>query len=111
MTDFYGGNNLLFHNTEAIGFNINSLNLFNIYGGSKDDAEEKKDTNFIIPVGLIKFNPPPQSSKYNIKKEASILHDDIYDKLLELVNVNHKPIKNNSKKNKTPVNNKTKKNK
>jgi len=123
MNDFYGGDNLLFHNTTAAGFNIISPELFNIYGGGeqtggkggkkdKNKIDEQNENNFIIPVGLIKFNKAIIKSTNNITKEAKILSDDIYDKLLELVNVDHNPNnKNMSKKNKKKNNNTSKKRK
>jgi hypothetical protein len=117
MNDFYGGDNLLFHNTSAAGFNIISPQLFNIYRGGEEQKggnknNETAETNFIIPVGLIKFNKEIIKSTNNITKEAKILSDDIYDKLLELVDINNKPTsKNTSKKNRKKSNNTSKKRK
>jgi hypothetical protein len=111
MADFYGGNALVFEHTAgsimAGGYKIESNSIMhNFEGGSKDGKDGKdskdndKDENYIIPIGLINFNIKNKST-FNILNSGDILSHDLYDNLLNLVNIDPKPLHNITKKNRS----------
>ena len=112
MVDFYGSNDLTFEyingNIEAVGYNIISSSLLKIFeGGSKESkGKEEKECNMSVPIGLVNFNIK-NKQPFNILNSGDILSDDLYDKLLNLINVDSKPIHNITKKNKVSSNNKS----
>ena len=130
MADFYGGNALVYEHIGgsimAGGYKIESISMMNQFkGGSKDDKDTDKDNNskdndskdndskdnenYIIPIGLINFNIKNKSI-FNILNSGDILSHDLYDNLLNLVNIDPKPLHNTSKKNKSSCKSKTHKN-
>ena len=120
MADFYGGNALIYEHIGgsimAGGYKIDSISMMhNFDGGSKDDKDTDKDNdskdneNYIIPIGLINFNIKNKST-FNILNSGDILSHDLYDNLLNLVNIDPKPLHNSTKKNKSSSNSKSHKN-
>ena len=117
MADFYGGNALVFEHTAgsimAGGYKIESASMVrNFEGGGKDnknDNDNKNNENYIIPIGLINFNIKNKST-FNILNSSDILSHDLYDNLLNLVNIDPKPLHNSTKKNKSSSNSKSHKN-
>ena len=124
MADFYGGNALVFEYTAgsimAGGYKIESNSIMhNFEGGSKDGKDtdkdkdngkdNDKDENYIIPIGLINFNIKNKNT-FNILNSGDILSHDLYDNLLNLVNIDPKPLHNTTKKNKSSSNSKSHKN-
>jgi hypothetical protein len=117
MADFYGGNKLIYEYNDgsimAGGYKIESASIMhNFEGGSKDgknDNDSKDNENYIIPVGLINFNIKNKNT-FNILNSGNILSHDLYDNLLNLVNIDPKPLHNITKKNKSSDKSKTHKN-
>lgn len=123
MADFYGGNKLIYeYNGGSIiagGYKIDSTSMMhNFDGGSKvgkdgkdgkNDNDSKDNENFIIPVGLINFNIKNKKT-FNILNSGDILSHDLYDNLLNLVNIDPKQLHNSTKKNKSSGKSKTHKN-
>ena len=120
MADFYGGNALIYEHIGgsimAGGYKIDSISMMhNFDGGSKDDKDTDKDNdskdneNYIIPIGLINFNIKNKST-FNILNSGDILSHDLYDNLLNLVNIDPKQLHNSTKKNKSSGKSKTYKN-
>lgn len=117
MADFYGGNALVFEHTSgsimAGGYKIESNSIMhNFEGGSKDsknDNDNKNNENYIIPIGLINFNIKNKST-FNILNSGDILSHDLYDNLLNLVNIDPKPLHNITKKNRSSSKSKSHKN-
>ena len=120
MADFYGGNALVFEHTAgsimAGGYKIDSISMMhNFDGGSKDDKDTDKDNDskdnekYIIPIGLINFNIKNKNT-FNILNSVDILSHDLYDNLLNLVNIDPKPLHNITKKNRSSGKSKSQKN-
>ena len=109
MADFYGGNDLIYEYNEgtimAGGYKITSSNLTDILKGG-GSIDEPINENYIIPIGLINFNKTNKNI-FNILNNSNILSHDIYDHLLNLVNINPKLF---TKKNKSFNKSKTRKN-
>ena len=111
MADFYGGGALAFEyiggSIISGGYEINSPTLLNqLTGGGKD---EQNDNNMIIPIGLINFNIKNKNT-FNILNSGDILSHDLYDNLLNLVNIDPKPLHNITKKNRSSSKSKSQKN-
>ena len=120
MADFYGGNALVFEHTAgsimAGGYKIESNSMMrNFEGGGKDDKDNddkddsKDNEKYIIPIGLINFNIKNKST-FNILNSSDILSHDLYDNLLNLVNIDPKPLHNITKKNRSSSKSKSHKN-
>ena len=116
MADFYGGNALVFEHTAgsimAGGYKIESNSMMrNFEGGSKDgkDDNDKDNEKYIIPIGLINFNIKNKNT-FNILNSVDILSHDLYDNLLNLVNIDPKPLHNITKKNRSSGKSKSQKN-
>ena len=129
MADFYGGNKLIYEyiggSIMAGGYKIDStIMMHNFEGGSKDgkndndsknnndsknDNDSKDNENYIIPVGLINFNIKNKKTFY-ILNCGDILSHDLYDNLLNLVNIDPKPLHNITKKNRSSSKSKSHKN-
>ena len=124
MADFYGGNDLIFEHTGgsiiAGGYNITSPMINNLVGGGKhlekdkpnknEDKNEDNYLNHVIPIGLINFNVKNKHT-FNILNSSDILSHDLYDNLLNMVNIDSKPLHNITKKNNLSTKSKTKKHK
>lgn len=121
MADFYGGNGLIFEHTGgsiiAGGYNIISPSIHNLVGGDKHLEKDKLNKNediednylnHIIPIGLINFNVTNKHT-FNILNSSNILSHDLYDNLLNMVNIDSKPLHTITKKNKSSTKLKTKK--
>jgi hypothetical protein len=109
MADFYGGNELIYDiqsgSIMAGGYKIESTSMMHNFegGGSKDgknDNDSKDNEKYIIPIGLINFNIKNKST-FNILNSSDILSHDLYDNLLNLVNIDPKPLHNITKKNRS----------
>ena len=121
MADFYGGNALVFEHTAGSimsgGYKIESKSMMhNFEGGSKDGKDSKDgknktedNENYIIPIGLINFNIKNKNT-FNILNSGDILSHDLYDNLLNLVNIDPKPLHNITKKNRSSGKSKSQKN-
>ena len=121
MADFYGGNALVFEHTAGSimsgGYKIESKSMMhNFEGGSKDGKDGKDgknktedNENYIIPIGLINFNIKNKNT-FNILNSGDILSHDLYDNLLNLVNIDPKPLHNITKKNRSSSKSKSQKN-
>ena len=121
MADFYGGNALVFEHTAGSimsgGYKIESKSMMhNFEGGSKDGKDSKDgknktedNENYIIPIGLINFNIKNKNT-FNILNSVDILSHDLYDNLLNLVNIDPKPLHNITKKNRSSGKSKSQKN-
>ena len=127
MADFYGGNALVYDiqggSIMAGGYKIESTSMMrNFEGGGKngknnkdnnndnnDNKDNKDNENYIIPIGLINFNIKHKST-FNILNSSDILSHDLYDNLLNLVNIDPKPLHNTTKKNKSSSKSKSHKN-
>ena len=123
MSDFYGGNALTFEYLNGSilsgGFNINSPAMTSIFSGGgledednevdKDKDKNKVYSNFIIPIGLINLKDKHKNI-FNILNSGDVLSHDIYDNLLNLVEINPKPLPNITKKNRPSKKTKTHKN-
>ncbi len=119
MADFYGGNDLTYEYTGgsimAGGYKIESLSLMNQFngGGRGRGCDDGKDNgnngNYMIPIGLINFNIKNKNT-FNILNSGNILSHDLYDTLLNLVNIDAKPIHNITKKIRSSSKSKTHKN-
>ena len=117
MADFYGGNELIYNiqggSIMAGGYKIESTSMMrNFEGGGKnnnDNNDNKNNDNYIIPIGLINFNIKHKST-FNILNSSDILSHDLYDNLLNLVNIDPKPLHNTTKKNKSSSKSKSHKN-
>ena len=124
MSDFYGGNALTFEYLNGSilsgGFNIYSPVMTSIFSGGgleDEDNEVDKDknkvdnnfSNFIIPIGLINLKDKHKNI-FNILNSGDVLSNDIYDNLLNLVEINPKPLPNITKKNRSSKKTKTHKN-
>ena len=87
----------------------------NFEGGGKDDKDNddkddsKDNEKYIIPIGLINFNIKNKNT-FNILNSVDILSHDLYDNLLNLVNIDPKPLHNITKKNRSSGKSKTHKN-
>jgi hypothetical protein len=89
----------------AGGYKIESTSMMHNFegGGSKDgknDNDSKDNEKYIIPIGLINFNIKNKST-FNILNSSDILSHDLYDNLLNLVNIDPKPLHNITKKNRS----------
>ena len=123
MADFYGGNALVYDiqggSIMAGGYKIESTSMMrNFEGGGKngknnkdnnDNNDKDNDENYIIPIGLINFNIKNKNT-FNILNSGDILSHDLYDNLLNLVNIDPKQLHNSTKKNKSSSKSKTHKN-
>ena len=121
MAVFYGGNELVFEHTAGSimsgGYKIESKSMMhNFEGGSKDGKDSKDgknktedNENYIIPIGLINFNIKNKNT-FNILNSGDILSHDLYDNLLNLVNIDPKPLHNITKKNRSSGKSKSQKN-
>ena len=115
MADFYGGNELVYDihggSIMACGYKIESNSMMrNFEGGGKDGKNDNKNNeNYIIPIGLINFNIKNKST-FNILNSSDILSHDLYDNLLNLVNIDPKPLHNITKKNTSSGKSKSQKN-
>ena len=123
MTDFYGGSELTYEysggSIMAGGYKIESTSMMhNFEGGGKngknnkdnnDNNDNNDNENYIIPIGLINFNIKNKST-FNILNSSDILSHDLYDNLLNLVNIDPKPLHNISKKNRSSSKSKSHKN-
>ena len=113
MADFYGGGELVFDYNEgtimAGGYSVTSKNLSNNLIGGSNDSNDNDSNNYIIPIGLINFTIKNKHT-FNILNSSTILSHDLYDNLLNLVNIDPKPIRNISKKNRSSKHSKTHKN-
>jgi len=117
MADFYGGNALVYDiqsgSIMAGGYKIESTSMMrNFEGGSKNgknDNDSKDNEKYIIPIGLINFNIKNKST-FNILNSSDILSHDLYDNLLNLVNIDPKPLHNITKKNRSSSKTKSQKN-
>ena len=120
MTDFYGGSELTYEysggSIMAGGYKIESTSMMrNFEGGGKngknnnDNNDNKDNDNYIIPIGLINFNIKNKHT-FNILNSSDILSHDLYDNLLNLVNIDPKPLHNISKKNRSSSKSKSHKN-
>ena len=101
----------------AGGYKIESTSMMrNFEGGGKngknnnDNNDNKDNDNYIIPIGLINFNIKNKHT-FNILNSSDILSHDLYDNLLNMVNIDSKPLHNITKKNKSSTKSKTKKHK
>ena len=120
MADFYGGNALVYDIQGGFimagGYKIESTSMMrNFEGGGKngknnnDNNDNKDNDNYIIPIGLINFNIKNKHT-FNILNSSDILSHDLYDNLLNLVNIDPKPLHNISKKNRSSSKSKSHKN-
>ena len=117
MADFYGGNALVYDiqsgSIMAGGYKIESTSMMhNFEGGGKNgknDNDNENNDNYIIPIGLINFNIKNKHT-FNILNSSDILSHDLYDNLLNLVNIDPKQLHNSTKKNKSSGKSKTYKN-
>ena len=118
MADFYGGNELIYDiqggSIMAGGYKIESPSMMrNFEGGGgkndKNDNDNKNNEKYIIPIGLINFNIKNKST-FNILNSSDILSHDLYDNLLNLVNIDPKPLHNITKKNRSSSKSKSHKN-
>ena len=117
MTDFYGGSELTYEysggSIMAGGYKIESTSMMhNFEGGGKNgknDNDNENNDNYIIPIGLINFNIKNKHT-FNILNSSDILSHDLYDNLLNLVNIDPKPLHNISKKNRSSSKSKSHKN-
>ena len=123
MADFYGGNALVYDiqggSIMAGGYKIESTSMMrNFEGGGKngknnkdnnDNNDNNDNENYIIPIGLINFNIKHKST-FNILNSSDILSHDLYDNLLNLVNIDPKPLHNITKKNRSSGKSKSQKN-
>ena len=108
MTDFYGGSELTYEysggSIMAGGYKIESTSMMrNFEGGGKNgknNNDNENNDNYIIPIGLINFNIKNKHT-FNILNSSDILSHDLYDNLLNLINIDPKPLHNISKKNKS----------
>jgi hypothetical protein len=108
MADFYGGSDLTYEYTGgsimAGGYKIESLSLMNQFNGGGRGCDDGKDNgnngNYMIPIGLINFNIKNKNT-FNILNSSDILSHDLYDNILNLVNIDPKPLHNITKKNRS----------